>query len=137
MSEDIIKDDELDATETVVETEAPAAIEDVEEPKVAENVVKVDEPVVTEEPALGAVKNGAIGVSTKEVKPKKEASAPKKAASTDDKVAIFSSKNVILAGVGQVKNGYNIVSKEEAEVWLKRSHVRLADADEVKRAFGR
>ena len=61
-----------------------------------------------------------------EVKPVKKAKTSK-----DDTVALYSSRNVHWEGFGNLSIGYNIVSQEDAEVWLKRNHVRLAAPEEV------
>jgi hypothetical protein len=50
-----------------------------------------------------------------------------------EKVALFSTKNVSWPAVGKISKGYNIVSKEVADHWLTRSHIRLATPEEVKR----
>ncbi len=52
-------------------------------------------------------------------------------------VAVHSTKNVSLPGVGKIYRGYNIVTPEQAEKWLTRSHIRLATPEEVAKEFGR
>jgi hypothetical protein len=87
-----------------------------------------------EVPALGNV-NGAIGVTTapkESKKPAKKSSAPKK-----DTVALYSTKNVTWPGVGKVYRGYNIVEKDAAKSWLTRSHIRVAEPEEVAKEFGK
>jgi len=87
-----------------------------------------------EAPAVGAVANGAIGVTTA---PKKaEAPEPKKPKVSADKVAIRSSKNVSWGEVGKVSKGINIVTKEEADQWLTRDHIELVKPEEVAKEFG-
>jgi hypothetical protein len=39
--------------------------------------------------------------------------------------------------VGKVYRGYNIVTKEQADKWLTRDHIRLATPEEVAQEFGR
>jgi hypothetical protein len=51
-------------------------------------------------------------------------------------VAIHSTKNVNWGGVGTVKKGYNIVSKEQADQWLTRRHIRLATPEEIAQEYG-
>jgi hypothetical protein len=51
-------------------------------------------------------------------------------------VAIHSTKNVNWGGVGKVVKGYNIVSKEQADQWLTRSHIRLATPEELAQEYG-
>jgi hypothetical protein len=52
-------------------------------------------------------------------------------------VAVYSTKNVTWSGVGQVSKGYNIVTKQAAEKWATRSHIRIATPEEVARDFGK
>lgn len=54
-----------------------------------------------------------------------------------EKVAVFSSKNMRWQGVGEVSNGYNIVTKEAAEKWLTRNGVREATPKEVATYYGK
>jgi hypothetical protein len=50
-------------------------------------------------------------------------------------VAVHSTRNAFWAGVGKVKTGYNIMTREKAAVWLERDHTRLATPEEVAREF--
>jgi hypothetical protein len=52
-------------------------------------------------------------------------------------VALFSTRNVFWQGVGKVNFGYNIVSRDVAEQWLTRNHVREATPQEVLKEFGK
>jgi hypothetical protein len=105
---------------------------------VAEPVVEVAvDPVVVEAPAaeepvqsLGFTETGAIGSMAadgpkKDIKPAKD---------LGDKVAIYSTSNVRWEEAnGAVYKGVNIVTKDQADKWLTRSHVRLATAEEVQK----
>jgi hypothetical protein len=84
--------------------------------------------------AEGSIDNGVIGV-TATPRPVKQAveASPTKSKKT---VAIYSTKNVSWSSVGKVYRGYNIVTPEQAEKWLTRSHVRLATPEEVAKEFG-
>jgi hypothetical protein len=84
--------------------------------------------------AVGQVANGVIGVTHVERKVEKPSTVVKKSNKT---VAIHSTKNVSWSGVGKVYRGYNIVTPEQAEKWLERSHIRLATPEEVAKEFGR
>ena len=53
-----------------------------------------------------------------------------------DKVAIYSSRNVSWQGVGKVSKGYNIMTKDKAEQWLTRDHIRIATPEEVAKEYG-
>lgn len=116
------------APEPVQEPEPVA--EAVVEAPVAEAVVEapaVEEPVQ----ALGFTATGAIGSMA--------ADGPKKTVKVEglgDKVAIHSTKSVYWSEVGSVTKGYNIVTKQQADKWLTRKHVRIAAPEEVKKAFG-
>lgn len=112
------------------------ALEPVQEPEpIVEAAVEasvVEAPAV-EEPvqALGFTATGAIGSMA--------ADGPKKTVKVEglgDKVAIHSTKSVYWSEVGSVTKGYNIVTKQQADKWLTRKHVRIAGPEEVKKAFG-
>lgn len=108
MSE-IINDsnDEVLAVEETVE--APAEIKE-------EAVVEI-----TEEAA-------PIVEAPKAEKPKKE----KAIKSETETVALFAERNISWSGVGSLKAGYNIVSKEDADKWLSGSlKIRLATPEEI------
>jgi hypothetical protein len=66
--------------------------------------------------------------------PNKEIIEPSK---TSEKVAIYSSKNLHWLKVGQLKPGYNIVTKEASEKWLTRKQVRLATPEELASYYGK
>jgi hypothetical protein len=67
---------------------------------------------------------------------KKEAAKPS-LANEKETVAVYSTKNVTWSGVGQVFKGYNIVTKQAAEKWATRGHIRIATPEEVARDFGK
>ena len=52
-------------------------------------------------------------------------------------IAVHSAKNLHWQGVGKLKPGYNILSKEVAEKWLTNKHVREATAEEVATHYGK
>jgi hypothetical protein len=54
-----------------------------------------------------------------------------------EKVAIYSLRNLSWIGVGTLTEGYNIVTKEDADKWIKNKSVRTATPEEVKRAYGK
>ena len=81
---------------------------------------------------MGSVADGVIGATQVERTPEKPAATPQKKT-----VAVHSTKNVSLPGVGKVYRGYNIVTPDQAEAWLKRSHIRLDTPEEVAKEFGR
>jgi hypothetical protein len=67
---------------------------------------------------------------------KKEMVRPK-TAKEKETVAIYSTRNVTWSEVGQVSKGYNIVTKQAADKWATRDHVRIATPEEVARDFGK
>lgn len=140
----LIENDKTTITEKVEEVvaedlvaEVPAeepTVEDVVEEPVVEDVKTViTAPEQSAKPGLGFVGNGAMGVATfkEEKKP-----AAKKTEKKKDTVAVHSTRNVTWAEVGKVYIGYNIVTKEQADKWLTRDHIRLATPEEVAREFG-
>ena len=119
--------------------EAPvveAPVEPVAEPVVEATVVEaVVEAPVAEEPvqSLGFTETGAIGSMA--------ADGPKRDINPEqglgDKVAIYSTSNVRWEEAnGAIYKGVNIVTKEQADKWLTRSHVRIATPAEVEKALG-
>lgn len=77
--------------------------------------------------------NDAIGSSSADKSPKVKATEPEKQV---EKIAIYSTKNVLWQNVGEIKKGFNFMSKETADVWLTRNHVRLATPEEVAEEYG-
>lgn len=55
----------------------------------------------------------------------------------EGQVAVHSAKNLHWQGVGKLKPGYNILSKEVAEKWLTNKHVREATPEEVATYYGK
>jgi hypothetical protein len=132
----VIPEEKAEELEVVVE-EKPE-LEKVEEVKEAANeVISATEPSGIEtKPGIGLVGDGAMGSTKVEVsKPRKPVA--KKVEDKKETVAIYSTRNVTWQGVGKVYFGYNIVTKEQSEQWLKRSHVRLATPEEVAKEFGK
>ena len=56
---------------------------------------------------------------------------------TTDKVAVYSSKNLFKYGLGELKIGYNIVTKEASDFWTTRDAVRISTPEEVSNAYPR
>ena len=118
----------------VVEAPVDNVPEPVAEPVVEAPVVEthVVEAPAAEEPvqSLGFTKTGAIGSMAadgpkKNIKPAKD---------LGDKVAIYSTSNVRWEEAnGAVYKGVNIVTKDQADKWLTRAHVRLATTEEVQK----
>ena len=61
--------------------------------------------------------------------------APQKDGST--KVALWSRKNIRWGAVGTLSKGYNIVTKEAAELWLTKEGIREATPEEVATHYGK
>lgn len=61
---------------------------------------------------------------------------PKPRKDSGEKIAIHSSRNIYWSGIGELKAGYNIVTKEESESWLTRKQVRLATPQEIAKHYG-
>lgn len=108
----------------------------IETPKQQPEVITAPSFAAKEVQAVGPVANGAIGV-TKVTKVENKPAPAKKKETTEEKVAVFSTKNVTWAEVGKVYRGYNIVTKEAADKWLTRDHIRIATPEEVAKEFGK
>lgn len=52
-----------------------------------------------------------------------------------EKVAVHSSRKLFKYGLGELKIGYNIVTKEASEFWLTHHAVRSATPEEVSKAY--
>ena len=52
-------------------------------------------------------------------------------------MAVYSLRNLSWIGVGTLTQGYNIVTKEDADKWITNKSVRTATPEEVKRAYGK
>jgi len=120
----------------VVETPVEHVEEPVAEPVIEAPVVEaVVEAPAAEEPvqSLGFTETGAIGSMAadgpkKDIKPNQE---------IGDKVAIYSTSNVRWEEAnGAIYKGVNIVTKDQADKWLTRSHVRIATPEEVQKVLG-
>ena len=129
----------VENAEEQAHVEAPvveAPVEHVAEPVVEAPVVEaVVEAPAAEEPvqSLGFTETGAIGSMA--------ADGPqrtiKQESQDEGKIAIYSTSNVRWAEAnGAVYKGVNIVTKDQADKWLTRSHVRIATPEEVKKALG-
>jgi|GEM_PF-2428220 hypothetical protein len=75
-------------------------------------------------------KSSVIGTNGETQKPSAKAGHKKPT------VAIYSDRNVSWIGVGKISKGYNIVTKDQADKWLTRNHVREATPEEVASEFG-
>lgn len=85
--------------------------------------------------ALGSVGNGIFGtvtVSSDSISETKE----KKEKAVKDLVAIYSPKNIYWSGVGKILKGYNIVERHNAEKWINKPGIRIADPEEVAKEYG-
>jgi hypothetical protein len=54
---------------------------------------------------------------------------------SDEKVALYSTKNLFKYGLGELKVGYNIVSKDASEFWVSHEAVREATPEELLEAY--
>jgi hypothetical protein len=54
-----------------------------------------------------------------------------------EKVAVYCSKNLFKYGLGELKIGYNIVTKDASDFWVTHEAVRLATPEEVAKAYNR
>lgn len=54
----------------------------------------------------------------------------------DNPVAVYSTANLFKSGLGSLKKGYNIITKEASEDWVKYKAVRLATPEEIAQYYG-
>lgn len=54
-----------------------------------------------------------------------------------EKIALYAIRDLYWSQVGELKFGYNIVSKEDSERWLTHKAVRIASPEEVARHYGK
>lgn len=59
----------------------------------------------------------------------------KKTDKNQEKVAVHSSKNLFKYELGELKIGYNIVTKKASEFWITHQAVREATPEEVANAY--
>ena len=62
---------------------------------------------------------------------------PQEPKEPSDKVAVLSTRNLSWSEVGNLKIGYNIVSKGASEKWLTMRGIRIATPEEVATHYGK
>ena len=62
---------------------------------------------------------------------------PKEEDTSKDPVAVYSQKSLFWNGLGELKKGYNIVTKEASEKWTTHKAVRIATPSEVAAYYGK
>lgn len=115
-------------------TDTVSSISLADEP---DNVIrsdKTDLPKRTPSSNTKADENGVLTVKSADNFKNKE--FKKEKANLDDKIAIYSEKNMNWVGVGAVKKGYNIVTREASDKWLTRKGIREASSEEVASHYG-
>lgn len=85
--------------------------------------------------SIGQTDSGAIGITDKPAEAHHKAKVVQQSKKAD--VAIHSTRSVVWPGVGKVEKGYNIVSKDVADQWLKRNHIRQVTPEELAQEFGK
>jgi hypothetical protein len=111
--------------------------ENTESTNTNENVVGSVEKILTM-PTLSTPVGAAIGTS--QLDPKAKTTKPVVnpivvKPNINEKVAVFSTGSKFWGEVGRLTNGYNIITKEEAEKWLTDPEVRMASPQEIKDNF--
>lgn len=79
----------------------------------------------------GATKKIEILEAIKAWTPKEEES------DKNEPVAVYSMKPLFWNGLGELKKGYNIVTKEASEKWTTHKAVRIATPSEVASYYGK
>lgn len=129
---DSLIEDSSNEKEESVKDKAPAKAEVVEEKPEAITIPAPKE----EKPGIGYVENGVMASTVVPKSFDKKPAVATKKTNKKDIVAVHSTRNVTWNGVGKVYIGYNIVSKEAADQWVTRDHIRLATPEEVAREYG-
>ncbi len=105
--------------------------------KIEEQKIIGSDKIVTEKRIpKSATKADENGVMTTATADNFKDKAFSKSEPDDSKIAIHSEKNLYWNGVGSLKKGYNIVTKEVAEKWLTRRGIRQATPEEVASYYG-
>lgn len=117
-------------------TGIPATVAEVKPEEKKEQVVITGPVQEAKAPAVSNLNSEKDGIIASKVADKPVAKKQNKA-EADEKVAIWSPKNSYWEGVGRVKTGYNIVTKEASVKWLTRKDVRLATPQEVATYYGK
>ena len=106
----------------------------IEESKESEinNVISFDKLATSPNPSVVSNDDNVIGSGSAE----RKETAKQEPVIEKESVAVYSTKNVTWSGVGQVSKGYNIVTKQAAEKWAERDHIRIATPEEVAGEYG-
>jgi hypothetical protein len=96
------------------------------------DVISSDKMATSPNLSVTSNEENVIGSASAE---KKEA-VNSKVSKEKNTVAIYSTKNVTWSGVGQVSKGYNIVTRQAADKWATRNHIRIATPEEVAGEYG-
>lgn len=133
--EELVEDLAAKVEELEKQVEESASVVEAKE-EVNDNVISSSTKKGARKPAVAPIKDGIIGSGSVDAKEK----APAKPAAKkedDDKVVVFSERNVNWQGVGKVLRGYNFVTKEQADSWVTRDHIRLLSPEEVAKELGK
>jgi len=131
------------ATEKAVEAIAETTGVEVENVTVEEAKVEETEKVITgpEKPKrqlVSNVQNNEDNIfSSKAADRSFKKIVETKEDKKDNKVALWSDKNIRWDGIGTLKKGYNIVSKEASAKWLSRNGIRNATPQEIATYYGK
>lgn len=69
--------------------------------------------------------------------PKEEPEAKEEEPKDSELEVVLAPRNMYWVGVGKLKEGYNLVSKKDAQKWLKVRGVLSATASDLARSYGR
>jgi hypothetical protein len=105
------------------------------EPFEEQTVIKSTEPIKREPTSSSRSNDDKVIVSRGADRQLKKTTKIQK--EEESKVALHSEKNLHWLGVGNIRNGYNIVTEEAASLWLTRRGVRKATPEEVATYYGK
>lgn len=119
----------------ILNTSAKISIEEQEEDQ---NVIGSEKSLIKKRVPVSNARqneNNVVTVGSANTFEKDENSF-KEPKNSENKIAVYSEKNMHWAAIGKVDKGYNIVTKEAAEMWLTRKGIRKATPEEVATHYG-
>lgn len=138
------KSNNIDLGEATTKTKIVAALNNINssitQSEEAEGVIKAPKSAAKTTKITNVITNdeGTIIVrSAENHKKPSEVKTERNKEDDKDKVALWSEGNLHWIGVGHIKKGYNIVTKEASEKWLTRKNIRLANPEEVATYYGK
>lgn len=115
--------------------EENGAVAEIAQVAVPDKVITAPTPKPKPTSNLGSYLNTGVVVSGAAMERPKQVEAAV-TQTPSDKVALLSTRNLSWGEVGNLKIGYNIVSKGASEKWLTMRGIRIATPEEVAAHYG-